>query len=88
MTNYNLSKDRPFDKKWYKLYLRTESLKSLINPEYKMNKSIDAYLGSKFYQQARSVIYSQHLAENFSSNIEYSDYIFGGKLKYNQTQIT
>lgn len=75
MSNYNLYKDRPFDKKWYKLYLRSESLKKLIDPNYKTDKSIDGYLSSKFYRVGESMSYSQYLAENLDKNIVYSEYI-------------
>ena len=76
MSNYNLYKDRPFDKKWYKFYLRNESLKKLLyDGLYKEDKSIEGYHNSKFYKAAESVSYSEYLVESLDKNIQYSDYI-------------
>lgn len=76
MNNYNLCKDRPFDKKWYKFYLRNESLKKLLfDGLYKEDKSIEGYLNSKFYKSAESVSYSEYLVESLDKNIKYSEYV-------------
>jgi hypothetical protein len=72
MTNRELSKimfDRGFS-----LYLRSESLKKLINDKYIQDKSFESYKKSKFYG-LRPISYSDYLSEHLSSGIDYSEYI-------------
>lgn len=35
--------------KGYRLYVRSERLKSIINPDYKINLDFNSYSNSKFY---------------------------------------
>jgi hypothetical protein len=75
MNNYKLSKGIEFiDRKAYSLYLRSESVKKLINPLYEMDKSFGSFMKSKFYD-LRYISYSQYLSEQLEDSIAYSEYV-------------
>lgn len=75
MSNYKLLRDIEFmDRKAYRLYLRSESIKKLINPLHEMDKSFMSFMKSKFYD-LRYISYSEYLVKNLDGSIKYSDYI-------------
>jgi len=75
MSNYKLLSGIEFiDRKAYRLYLRSESAKKLINPLYEMDKSFMSFMKSKFYD-LRYISYSEYLVESLDGSIKYSDYI-------------
>lgn len=75
MSNYKLLKSIEFiDRKAFSLYLRSESVKKLINPLYEMDKSFGSFMKSKFYD-LRYISYSQYLVENLDSSIAFSEYV-------------
>ena|ERR1022692_320460 len=57
----------------FKLYLRSESLKKLINPNYIQDKSYATFTGSKFHPS--NVSYSEYVCESLDKNISYSEYL-------------
>lgn len=75
MSNYNLCKGvDSIDRKSFWRYLRSESVKKLINPSYKMDKSFSSFVGSKFYDTYR-LKYNQYLREFIDDSILYTEYL-------------
>lgn len=75
MNNYKLSLGIEFiDRKAYSLYLRSESVKKLIDPLYKIDKSFGSFMLSKFYD-LRYISYSQYLTDQLEDSIAYSEYV-------------
>ncbi len=63
-----------YQKNGYKLYLRSESLKRILDSKYNVDKSITAYFNSKFYSRPL-VDYSEYVSESIDKTISYADYV-------------
>jgi hypothetical protein len=60
------------DRDSYKFYLRNESLKKIINPFYKTDKTYLSYKSSRFFE-IRKISYTEYLSKYVCGSINYSN---------------
>lgn len=75
MNNYELLKGvDSIDRKGYRLYLRSESIKKFIDPLYKVDKSFASFKNSKFYNTGY-FSFSSYICESLDKTISYTEYL-------------